>query len=251
MRPLLVTLCSMLSLSGCVASHMARSVGEGNLAFDASLGGPLTSNLGPPVPLPVVHLGARYGLTDWLDVSSHLNVFGFVSPGLLALSTGLHAVPIQPGFGAQSDSPTQGWSLATSLTLDWMTNFGISSLSNDPTGLFRVYPTLSVYGGYRADWFLPFWGAELTLDFFPTVNENDRRGAVTAMIHAALGVEWLLSDSWSMTTMVKLMSLNLNVAGPVDWIGLFSTPDQLNTRGVVTILIGLSWAPSFDSASET
>jgi len=58
----------LLLCAGCSATRSVRPVGEGRLGTALSVGGPLFVNLGPPLPVPIPVLSARYGVTARTDV---------------------------------------------------------------------------------------------------------------------------------------------------------------------------------------
>lgn len=71
-------LCAQLVLflaCGCSATRAVRPVGPGRLSLSASVGGPLITNLGPPLPLTIPMVSARLGLTERTDVD-----FGVLLP---------------------------------------------------------------------------------------------------------------------------------------------------------------------------
>jgi len=63
-------------------SRNVRPVGAGKLAVGASLGGPLFTNLGPPIPAPVVSVNARYGLFDKTNLDGGLLLTPAAAQGL-------------------------------------------------------------------------------------------------------------------------------------------------------------------------
>lgn len=66
--PLLTLLACLACAGGCSATRAVRPVGEGRLGVSVSVGGPLFTNLGPPIALPVPMVSARLGLTDRTEV---------------------------------------------------------------------------------------------------------------------------------------------------------------------------------------
>ena len=65
---IIATLALVALAAGCAARHGARTAGRGNVDIAASVGGPIFHNMGAPIPLPLAHVGAHYGVTDEVDV---------------------------------------------------------------------------------------------------------------------------------------------------------------------------------------
>lgn len=68
-------------LAGCTPSRAVKPLPKGALQLTASLGGPLTSDLGPTIPLPLTNVGIVYG------VDGLTNVHATVHPSGLAVRT--------------------------------------------------------------------------------------------------------------------------------------------------------------------
>lgn len=66
-------------LAGCSTTRSVRPVGEGKWAAGGSIGGPLFTNLGPPIPAPMVSAYARRGLDARTDLD-----FGLYFPVIAA-----------------------------------------------------------------------------------------------------------------------------------------------------------------------
>lgn len=65
----------LLALGGtaCSTTRALRPVGEKKFQVGGSLGGPLFTNLGAPIPAPLLNVYGRYGLTDRLTLEAGLN----------------------------------------------------------------------------------------------------------------------------------------------------------------------------------
>src|SRR5262245_35283690 len=63
-----------LAIVACAPRAPARTLGVGHAEVAGSLGGPLFANLGPPLPLPLLDVGGRYGVTDDVDVLGDVHV---------------------------------------------------------------------------------------------------------------------------------------------------------------------------------
>lgn len=144
-----VILCLLGALAtACVSSHAGRTLGRGVIQGDISLGGPLFTNLGPPVPIPNLPLGVRYGVTDRTDVSAHINVLPIVFGGFMALDVGFTRALVR-------QDARSGPNLATGLTLLLVTDFREEA---------RLLPVMDLAGGYTFSWFTLFAGFDVMAD---------------------------------------------------------------------------------------
>jgi hypothetical protein len=136
--------------SGCAPSHAGRTVGKGILQAEGSVGGPFVTNLGAAVPVPNVPVGARYGITDRVDISSHVNLLPIFLGGFLALDGSLT-------WGLIQHQGRRGWNLATGTGFIFFTDFQEGA---------RISPLIDLAGGYTVDWLTPFAGFEMAPDFW-------------------------------------------------------------------------------------
>ncbi len=134
--------------SSCTPAHAGRTVGQGVLQLEGNLGGPLITNLGPVMPIPNLPLGARYGLTERIDVASHLNLLPLGMGGFMALDAGVT-------YGLVKHEGRNGPNLATQAGAILLTDFKDGA---------RISPTLDIAGGYTFGWFTPYAGAEFAVD---------------------------------------------------------------------------------------
>lgn len=68
------TVAALLLTTGCFAARNVRPVGEGNVSAGISVGGPVFTNLGAPIPTPLATAYARYGVTDETDIDVGLSL---------------------------------------------------------------------------------------------------------------------------------------------------------------------------------
>jgi len=113
-----------------------------------NFGGPFIKNLGPSIPVPNLPVGARLGLTDRVDVATHLNLLSLAMGGFMTYDAGVT-------FGLLKHEGRNGPNLATQVGAALLTDFKKG---------FRVSPTLDLAGGYTFAWFTPFAGGEFALD---------------------------------------------------------------------------------------
>lgn len=115
-------------LAGCGARYGAHTVGKGNAELRASLGGPVMSNLGAPVPAPMVRGGIDFGVTETVDVE-----------------VGVHAT--SAAFGVASGDLGVRWQVLHSPDGSALAVTGFLDLSADIRGGgARVFPELGIHG---------------------------------------------------------------------------------------------------------
>ena len=135
--PALVAAVAASSLGiACAPPNLSRTLGAGNYEVRGSLGGPFVTNLGPPIPVPHAHVGARVGVTDWMDVDGNFN--------LLAAAFSMWAMDVATNF--QLYRRPKGLAVASSTRL-----FILGDLNDAPKA--RVFPELGLHlGGPAARW---------------------------------------------------------------------------------------------------
>lgn len=72
----------LLSVAACSTTRSVRPVGEGKVSAGLSVGGPLFTNLGGAIPVPVTTIFGRYGLTENTDLDFGLQVPVIASIGV-------------------------------------------------------------------------------------------------------------------------------------------------------------------------
>jgi hypothetical protein len=138
-----------LGLWGCAYPYTVRTVGEGQTALHASVGGPLFSNLGAPLPVPAVVVGGQHGVTDWWDAHASLHILAaaYKTAGIDAGST-LRLLRQRGGRPEVTGT------------------FRLSLLTNFVDGA-RVYPELEAYASWLLRRRVLLFGGFATLyDFF-------------------------------------------------------------------------------------
>jgi hypothetical protein len=136
--------------AGCAARHGARTAGKGNVEISATVGGPVFHNMGAPIPLPLAHAGAHYGLTDDLDVGG----------GIHAVAALYGTVGVDVGARYQLWKRSDGAAVAASAV--------VNAFAGTRDGLqARFFPELGVHGQ------LPFAGRYLALGGVDTLLQFD------------------------------------------------------------------------------
>ncbi len=229
-----VFLVLVTAATACTATHRTRTVGQGHAAVEVSLGGPITTALGPPVPMPVFFLGGRYGIRDDLDVSLAYNVTAPAVPSIpLHLETGVHYAPIQPGL---MDQPAdQGWSLVTNAEIVWLSDF---------EGGLMVFPTLGVTGAYRYKFIAPYIGTMAGANFY---RPFERTNWFTLTPH--VGLELMAGPHFGINLEAAFMDATNNFYGSgLEWVYLADNEDKKKERMVLMPMIGFTW--DFDTRPD-
>lgn len=73
---------AIVLLQACGLTREIRPVGQGNFAAGISLGGPMFTNLGAPIPTPIISPYGRYGLLKNLDLDFALDITPARAQGL-------------------------------------------------------------------------------------------------------------------------------------------------------------------------
>jgi hypothetical protein len=214
-------------LVSCTAVNQVRTVGKGNSAVEISLGGPMFTNLGGAMPVPNILTGYRYGVRRDMDISAVINITGLIMPGVFDVITGVHWIPIQPGIGKQSDSPSRGWNLSGSATVQWVTDFN--------HGLV-VFPAIELIGGRRFEWFNPFFGASCGFNFYRYDKEQS-----AAIINPFIGCEFIIRERTSLGIKTTLWDCMYNYYdSQVNWVYFTDDSTKKKKRTIFGISIGFS-----------
>ena len=148
-RAILALLLLTAGLWGCAYPYNVRNVGAEQTALYASVGGPLFDNLGAPIPIPAVVVGAQHGVTDFWDAHASLHVLAAVYK-MAGIDAGSTLRLLRQRGGVPEVTGT----------------FRLSLLTNFEDGA-RVYPELEAF----ASWLLRgrvllFGGLNTFYDFF-------------------------------------------------------------------------------------
>ena len=147
--PRLVALALLFSLGlGCAPTHAGRTLGKGILQVEGNLGGPFIQNLGGAFPVPNIPAGARYGITDRIDVATHLNLLALIMGGFMVMDAGAT-------FAIIKHEGKNGPNLASQVGFALLTDFQEGA---------RISPLVDIAGGYTWAWFTLFGGAEFAYD---------------------------------------------------------------------------------------
>ena len=227
-QPVLLLVFIVLFFS-CTATRQVRTIGKGNKGMEVTLGGPFFTNLGPPLPMPNLYIGGRYGLLQDLDIAVHYNLTAPIIPGIpLDLITGVYWVPIQPGIRGQEGSPDKGWGAGGSFALQWVTDFKSG---------FALLPAFKLARGFRYKWINPFIGTSLGLNFY---RPHDNTPFV--QVNPFLGAEFIIKERASLSLKCTFFDIAYNLYGSqVDWVYIVDNTEEDRKYGVFGIALGFSW----------
>ena len=83
-----IALATLLLASGCAHVAVLRPAQKGTVELEAALGGPVFQQAGAAIPLTLTSVGARYGLTERVDVQAHVQSTAALL-GILGFEQGL------------------------------------------------------------------------------------------------------------------------------------------------------------------
>lgn len=69
-----IALLGAIALQACTITREIRPVGQGHFAAGVSAGGPIFTNLGAPIPTPILSAYGRYGILNTLDLDFGLDL---------------------------------------------------------------------------------------------------------------------------------------------------------------------------------
>ncbi len=227
-RLIVVSPLLVLLFISCSAVNQVRTVGKGNTGMELTLGGPMMTNLGAPLPIPNFFAGVRYGLRQDLDIAGLFNITGPIIPGIFDVITGIYWVPLQPGLRTQSGTPHKGLGLGGSFMVQWITDF--------QHGLV-IYPAIECAGGWRYKWINPFIGISLGLDFYRTNGKTP-----ITQVNPFFGTEFMIKERSSIGLKCTFYEVAYNFYGSqVEWVYLVNRSQEKKKYGVLGISLGYSY----------
>ena len=220
-------LVAAVGLSACTVTHRTRTVGKAHGAAGLSLGGPITTALDAPVPMPVVFLGGRYGVRDDMDVSLNYNLTAPIVPSIpMHLEAGVHWAAFQPGLRDQPDD--QGWSLITNGKLVWLSDFETGQV---------VFPALGITGAYRYRFIAPYLGCTAAVNAY---RPFERTNWLSFAPH--VGLEFMAREHFGLTLEASWLEAGANTYGSgLEWVYLVENDEEKKWLGAFTPMIGMSW----------
>ena len=209
-------------LAACSTTRSVRPAGEGNLSAGLSVGGPIFTNLGPAIPVPLTTLWGRYGLNEKTDLDFGLHVPIVASVGVDAGASRLllDQAGLRPAVMAGGRLHLYANPLAF---------IGAEDPNGQPYGLgFRVFEELHA----NASWLLGkktlVW---VSLVVFAQVE------ALVARPALGVGVEWRPVPSFGMTLELRQMAfLTDQRFAAVAYVG----PADL---GALSVQVGFNFHP--------
>ncbi len=223
------SLFTILFLISCTATNQVRTVGKGKTGLEITLGGPMFTNLGAPIPIPNLFVGARYGLRQDLDLAAYYNLTGPIIPGIgFDVITSIFWIPIQPGLRNQEDTPKKGWGAGGSFMLQWVTDF--------KHGLI-ILPAMEIGGGWRNKWFNPFIGTSVGLNFYRPHNKTP-----IVQLNPFLGSDFIINERASIALKCTIYESIYNLYGSqIEWVHIANKPEEKKKYGVFGVALGFSY----------
>jgi hypothetical protein len=207
----------LVLLAGCAATRAVAPLPAGTGAVTSSLGGPVFAFGDAPVPVPLLLVGYRHGITDRTAVHGGLHATSLVLLGVFGADLGLD-VELLPPDGARPR-----------LMFDHtITLFAGDNVSGDPGGGVRVFQDF----GLIASWDLgdrahhPYLGVRVFDQPFPERHVYPYPIAGAVLTTGRVG--WQVELGWPGVTARNLPSF-------VDWIGPFH-------QGALSVQVGATVA---------
>lgn len=176
-------LVALLGAGACAAPYTVRTVGQGSVALRASVGGPLISNLGAPVPIPAAVVGGTYGVADGWDVHGSFHV----------------TAAVYKMAGVDMGVTRRLWRQRGAIP-EVTATLRLSLLGN--LAELRAYPELEAYASYlvrrRA---LLYLGLSTLYDFFP-----ERDGSLRVHFGPVIGADLRLRRRHSLGLALRWVS---------------------------------------------
>lgn len=222
-------LMSLVLLVSCTSVYQGRTIGKGKMAVETTLGGPILTNLGFPLPVPNLFTGLRYGLRNDLDIAAQYNILGPIMPGIpFDLITSATWVPIQPGVGKQSSIPDKGWGAGGTVDIQWITNF--------KNGLV-VLPSIDLAGSYRYRWISLYLGSAVGLNFY-RIEPDDSKLSLSPFA----GIELISSKRLSFGVKCTAFDLLYNYnASQAHWVYFMEDKEKRKKHAPFGISIGFGY----------
>ncbi len=149
---LLAALATFGIFAACSTVHSVRPLHKGTQAANVSLGGPLITNLGPAIPVPLLGINYLYGLTDNISVggtayltdalfgTGHLELSG--TWGIIDQKGAMPALSLESNLHAVSDlRTTLQFFPEVGLTPSW--RLGSFLIYTGAEAMFNLYPNMA------------------------------------------------------------------------------------------------------------
>lgn len=175
-----------LVLASCATIHSVRPLSQGERQLDASLGGPLVTNLGVPMPIPLVSVNYLYGLTNDVSVGGT----AYVTDALFGTGH-IEANGIVGLFNQKGAVPA----LSLEANLHAITDFRTS---------VQFFPELNLTPSWELGDFLLYGGAGAMFNLYPDMADGTKRRYL-AIPDFYLGASWIWSN-WLFTAELKYLN---------------------------------------------
>lgn len=189
-------------LTSCATIHAVRPLRRGQQQVNVSLGGPLFTNLGFPMPVPLLSVNYLYGLTNDLSVGGT----AYVTDALFGTghfeANGIWQIVNQRGAAIPA--------LSLEANLHVITDFKTS---------LQFFPELNLTPSWAIGPFLLYGGAGAMFNFYPNMADGTSRQYL-AIPDFYLGAVWH-SRNWRVTAELKYLNpFQLNYPAAPSYIGI-------------------------------
>ena len=190
----------------CAAHTNLEPVGNGNLAVDASIGGPIVKAFGTKIPVPYLTTGVNYGLKDNLDFTGNLHILSLPYQ-IFGMEPGITWYPVLQ----KGKIPTIGINPHALILM---------SLKSDVGERIKCYPVLSGSAAWQMKNGLFYTGMDLTYRLSDLDYNKDESPAIVSPF---FGYQWKLGARTRMNTELKWHAANLQTDQlAVEYLGIGS-----------------------------
>ncbi len=213
---------ALLLFAGCQTTRSIRPVGDGKVALGASLGGPMFTNLGPPIPAPLASGYGRYGISKRTDVDVGLH---FPITAAAGADLGIaHLFLEQDGWAPAVMAGGRGYLFFDALALTSKKNPAGDRYNADLT----FFEELSGNASWRLGARSLAW---LGLSFFVQAEKAIILPTLSA------GFEWRLARTFGIAIELDQMAFTSNQKfSTISWIGP-------SNHGALAVQVGFNFYP--------
>lgn len=185
-RHVAVLFCAACLFASCATIPSVRPLPRGRQQADASLGGPLFTDLGFPMPIPLLDLSYLYGLTDNVSLG-----------GSIYVTDALFGTGHLEGTAIWGIIPQRGALPAVSLD-------GNLHLVTDFKSSLQFFPELNLTPSWAVGSFLFYGGAGAMFNLYPNMANGTKREYL-AIPDFYLGARWR-GARWGFTAELKYLN---------------------------------------------
>jgi hypothetical protein len=205
-----------LLLIGCAAHTSLAPLGQGRLAPNIGIGGPIVEAFGTHVPIPYLLAGADYGISGSVNANAAVHLLP-LAYGVAGLDAGATWFPFR----------NDGWRPAIGLG---PRIFLFASLKRNVESRFFLYPAVSASASWKAGPGLLYTGGDLAL---PLSRPEYDEEAESVIFSPFIGIQWNIGGSCALFTELKWNGANIET----DRLAVKFT--AVGNQGAVTPLVSI------------